>query len=174
MSWTTRFAPILATVIVLGLAVAGCGDSANGDGQSPAGDDTSQSQAGSSEAQDAKEVMALFRELQRRFRAGQAAEFCAAFGTRRRSLDEFIGDAAARQSSCRAAVRRTSRQYRAGTLDWPAHEVDGVTIEEGSIAFVKLVEPDGQSFVNVRFTKYGDRWLPDFTIPNELSGMNAG
>jgi hypothetical protein len=152
-----RAAVLMAVVLALP-GLAACGDSANGD------DDPSPRDR----------VLELFQKMSEDFHGGRPHAFCEVFGTANRSLDEFTGDAAARTAQCTAAVARTARKLKAGKTDWPAHRLGGVTFPDSpDVAFLKVVESDGASFINLQFTRRGGKWYADFSIPDELEGMNA-
>lgn len=150
-----------AALVALALALPGlaaCGDSANGDG----------------EPSPQEQVLELFQQIRDDFYGGRAHAFCEAFGTANRSLDEFVGDAVSRTAQCAAAVDRTARRVKADKVDWPAHRLGGVSFPDSpDVAFLKVVEGDGASFINLQFTRRDGRWQADFSVPDELEGMNA-
>lgn len=156
--WRSARAAVLVAMTLALPGLAACGDSANG------GDDPAPRE----------QVLELFQQLKDDFYGGRAQAFCEAFGTANRSLDEFIGDDGSRTAQCTAAVARTARRLKAGRVDWPAHRLAGVTFPDSpDVAFLKLVETDGASFLNLQFTQRDGKWYADFSVPEEVEGMNG-
>jgi hypothetical protein len=146
----------VVAALALAMAVTACGDSSSG----------SNSSSGDSAGADA--ITSLYAELQDDFDAGDGEAFCKSFGSAGRSLDEFDGELVARRAQCAFVVERVARMYSRGDTDWPAHEIGPVTFPSPGVAFLELRDADGGGFLELQFTKRGDTWTADFSVPDEL------
>lgn len=125
-----------------------------------------------------KELMRLYRDMQRDFYAGNGIAFCRRFGTGLQSLPDLnAANGQKRIKECARIVAQTTQKIDNGTLHWPPAMIAWIRIynDPGTPTFggITLDSAGTKDSMRLNFTKHQNKWKPDFKIPTQLRGITG-